>query len=50
MKNLRFAAGCAAIASAIAFMADHPVKGGLFAACAVVLAVWSGIKAKRTAG
>jgi len=37
MKIVRVAAGCAAIASGISFFAGHPMKGTLFAACALVL-------------
>lgn len=47
MKNLRVAAGCCGIASAIAFLAEHPMKGLAFALCAVVLAAWSGLKQRR---
>jgi hypothetical protein len=37
MKIIRVAAGCAAIASAIAFLAGHPGKATIFAASAFVL-------------
>ena len=52
MKIIRVAAGCAAIASAIAFLAGHPGKATIFAACMFFAIKWhydQGKKAKNEA-
>lgn len=44
---LRFSAGAAGIASAIAFLAEHHWKGVIFASCSLVMVIWSGVRESR---